>query len=208
MSTILIGVDASERSEDAIAFGRRLADVAGAHVIVANAYPYSDMPSRASNAAYREALRDDALEIVRRMRDQLERVNDDDTQIRVTADPSPAEGAAPPGPRRAGVAGHRRLVAHRPRRPRAARQHRRAPAARRTVLGRRRAPGLPQSRRPADPPDRRRLQRHRRGACRRQRRRIAGARAAGRDRVIGIVATEYFTAPGADGRRGHRLAAH
>ncbi|MDA0165011.1 universal stress protein [Solirubrobacter ginsenosidimutans] len=89
MSTILIGVEASERSEDAIAFGRRLADVVGAHVIVVNAYPYSDLSSRASNAAYREALRDDALEIARRMRDQLERINDDDTQIRVAADPSP-----------------------------------------------------------------------------------------------------------------------
>jgi nucleotide-binding universal stress UspA family protein len=92
VSTILIGVDASERSEDAIAFGRRLADVAGAHVIVANAYPYSPVPSRASNAAFREALREDALEITRRMRDGLERINDDDaTQMRVIADPSPAK---------------------------------------------------------------------------------------------------------------------
>ena len=91
MSTILIGVDASERSEDAIAFGRRLADVAGAHVVVANAYPYSALPSRASNAAFREALRDDALETARRMRDGLERVNDDETLIRVIADPSPAK---------------------------------------------------------------------------------------------------------------------
>ncbi|HEY6886916.1 MAG TPA: universal stress protein [Solirubrobacter sp.] len=89
MSTILIGVDASERSEDAIAFGRRLADVVGAHVIVANAYPYSDIPSRASNTAYREALRDEAVETARRMRDQLERINDDQTLIRVAADPSP-----------------------------------------------------------------------------------------------------------------------
>jgi nucleotide-binding universal stress UspA family protein len=91
VSTILIGVDASERSEDAIAFGRRLADVVGAHVIVANAYPYSAMPSRASNAAYREALRDDALEIVRRLRDDLQRINDEQTDIRVAADPSPAK---------------------------------------------------------------------------------------------------------------------
>jgi len=91
VSTILIGVDDSERSEDAIAFGRRLADVAGAHVVVANAYPYSAMPSRASNAAYREALRDDSLEITRRMRDKLERLNDDETLVRVIADPSPAK---------------------------------------------------------------------------------------------------------------------
>ena len=91
MSTILIGVDDSERSEDAIAFGRRLADVAGAHVVVANAYPYQALPSRASNAGYREALRDDALETTRRMRDALERLNDDETLIRVIADPSPAK---------------------------------------------------------------------------------------------------------------------
>jgi nucleotide-binding universal stress UspA family protein len=91
VSTILIGVDASERSEDAIAFGRRLADVAGAHVVVANAYPYQAVPSRASNAAYREALRDDALETTRRMRDALERLNDDETLVRVIADPSPAK---------------------------------------------------------------------------------------------------------------------
>ena len=39
MSTILIGVDASERSEDAIAFARQLADASGAHLVLANAYP-------------------------------------------------------------------------------------------------------------------------------------------------------------------------
>ena len=38
MSTILIGVDASERSEDAIAFGGQLAQASGAYVVVANAY--------------------------------------------------------------------------------------------------------------------------------------------------------------------------
>ena len=40
MSTILIGVDATERSEDAIAFGSRLADAAGATVVIASAFPY------------------------------------------------------------------------------------------------------------------------------------------------------------------------
>ena len=82
MSTILIGVDASERSEDAIAFGRRLADVAGAPVVVANAYPYSALPSRSSNAAYRQALRDDALKTARSMRDALDRLNDDSRLLR------------------------------------------------------------------------------------------------------------------------------
>jgi nucleotide-binding universal stress UspA family protein len=91
VSTIIIGVDASERSEDAIAFGRRLADVAGAHVVVATAYPYSDVPSRASSTAFRNALREDALSTARRMRDRLERINDDDTTISIAAEPSPAK---------------------------------------------------------------------------------------------------------------------
>jgi nucleotide-binding universal stress UspA family protein len=89
VSSILIGVDASERSEDAIAFGRRLADVAGATVVVANAYPYSDVPSRASNATYREALRDDARETAERMRDLLDRVSGGETTIALAAEPSP-----------------------------------------------------------------------------------------------------------------------
>jgi nucleotide-binding universal stress UspA family protein len=91
VSTILIGVDNSERSEDAIAFGRRLADVAAAHVVVANAYPYSAVPSRAANAGFREGLRDDALDVVRRMRDLLDRVGEGDTQVRVMAELSPAK---------------------------------------------------------------------------------------------------------------------
>jgi nucleotide-binding universal stress UspA family protein len=91
VSTIIIGVDASERSEDAITFGRRLADVAGAPVVIVNAYPYTDTPSRASSATYREALRDDALETARRMRDQLDRVSGGDTTIAVIAEPSPAK---------------------------------------------------------------------------------------------------------------------
>lgn len=91
MSTIIIGVDASERSEDAIAFGRRLADVAGATIVVANAYPYSATPSRASSAPYRQMLRDDALETANRMRDQLDRVSGGETTIAVVADPSPAK---------------------------------------------------------------------------------------------------------------------
>ena len=37
MSTILIGVDASERSEDAIAFARQLADASGA-LLTRNAF--------------------------------------------------------------------------------------------------------------------------------------------------------------------------
>src|SRR6478736_6798050 len=63
VSTIVIGVDESSRSKDAIALGRRLASVSKANVVVASAFPYSDLPSRASNSIYRAALRDDALAV-------------------------------------------------------------------------------------------------------------------------------------------------
>jgi nucleotide-binding universal stress UspA family protein len=91
VGTILIGVDASERSEDAIAFGRQLASATEAHVIIANAFPYSDAPSRASSAPYRNALREDAMSTVHRMRDLLEGVPEDRMIVRVAADPSPAK---------------------------------------------------------------------------------------------------------------------
>lgn len=90
MSTILIGVDASERSEDAIAFGGRLAVASDAHVVVACAFPYSDMPSRAANASYRAALSDDAAQTAREMRDRLTGIGGDHSRITIVADCSPA----------------------------------------------------------------------------------------------------------------------
>ena len=90
MSTILIGVDATERSEDAIAFGSRLADAAGATVVIASAFPYSDVPHRAANLAYRQALADDAKTVALDMRGRLEGIPDERSQIRIMANPSPA----------------------------------------------------------------------------------------------------------------------
>lgn len=90
MSTILIGVDASERSEDAVAFARQLADASGAHLVIANAYPYSDFPNRASNTAYREALRDSSLDLVREMRTRLDGLPEQRSTIKITANTSPA----------------------------------------------------------------------------------------------------------------------
>ena len=97
MSTILIGVDASARSEDAIAFGRRLADASSARVVVACAFPYSDAPSRASNAAYRQALADDAEQTARDMRDRLDGIAAD--RLRITDHAQPLARARPPRPR-------------------------------------------------------------------------------------------------------------
>lgn len=89
MSTILIGVDASERSEDAIAFARPLVDASGAHVVIANAYPYSERHSRGTSAAFREALREQSLETVRAMRERLDLPGKRAT-IKIAANVSPA----------------------------------------------------------------------------------------------------------------------
>ena len=92
MSTIVIGVDESSRSKDAIALGRRLASVSKADVVVASAFPYSDLPSRASNSTFRAALRDDAQAVAQAMSEDLEGIAADRVHIRVMAQPSPAHG--------------------------------------------------------------------------------------------------------------------
>src|SRR4051812_29384569 len=89
MSTILIGVEDSTRSEDAVAFARRLAEVTTGRVIVACAFPYSDVPSRAANLAYRAALEDGARATARRMSRLLE-LPGERIEIAVLADHSPA----------------------------------------------------------------------------------------------------------------------
>jgi nucleotide-binding universal stress UspA family protein len=90
MSTILIGVDASPRSEDAIAFAARLAGVSSAQIVVACAFPYNDAIRQGSNPEYRAALGDDAGHTARQMRDRLEGVGEDRLRVRITANPSPA----------------------------------------------------------------------------------------------------------------------
>jgi nucleotide-binding universal stress UspA family protein len=89
VSTILIGVDASERSEDAVAFGRRLATASGAGVLLACAFPYEDT-SRSANAVYREYLRADAQETVARLSAGLEGVPPDRVETHTVPRLSPA----------------------------------------------------------------------------------------------------------------------
>jgi nucleotide-binding universal stress UspA family protein len=89
VSTILIGVDDSAHSEDAVAFGRRLAGVTSGRVVLASAFPYNDYPSRAANLTYRDALRGEAARTVRRMVQRLG-LPDERVERIVTADMSPA----------------------------------------------------------------------------------------------------------------------
>jgi nucleotide-binding universal stress UspA family protein len=92
VSTILIGVDDSARSEDAVAFARRLAGATTGRIVVACAFPYSDMPSRAANLSYRDALRTEALRTAKRMSELLSNLSADRLTTTAIANPSPAHG--------------------------------------------------------------------------------------------------------------------
>jgi nucleotide-binding universal stress UspA family protein len=54
--TIVVGVDDSDRSLDAVPLTRRLAVASGAAVLVAAAFPYDDEPSPVSNRELRREL--------------------------------------------------------------------------------------------------------------------------------------------------------
>ena len=66
MPEIVVGIDDSAGAQDALAFATRIATSTGASLRLASAYPYDDMPSRASNGAYREFLRADTQALLDR----------------------------------------------------------------------------------------------------------------------------------------------
>jgi nucleotide-binding universal stress UspA family protein len=85
MSEILVGVDGTAGADDAVAFALALAGVTGATLRLATAFPYDDFRSRASNEAYRDALRVDALELIDRVAAEV----GGDVPTEVVADTSP-----------------------------------------------------------------------------------------------------------------------
>jgi nucleotide-binding universal stress UspA family protein len=64
MSEIIIGVDGTERGEDAVVFGHQLAAFAGGRIVLANVFPYEDIRGRASSLAYRETLHEASQEVL------------------------------------------------------------------------------------------------------------------------------------------------
>ena len=74
MTKILIGVDGSERSEDAVAFGRTLALAAGAPVVLATAHRLD--PLRPGAPAHEIFLREDAEATLVRLAGALDDVGD------------------------------------------------------------------------------------------------------------------------------------
>ena len=139
MSKIIVGVDQSEGSNDAIALASGLAGITGAELMLVNVFPYDTRPSRALNARVRGRIcARTASELLERLRGDLGACRRDQGH------PESLSRPWPPRARRAGGRGphRRRLHPHRPRRTRAARQHRRAAAARLALPGRRRPQGL------------------------------------------------------------------
>jgi nucleotide-binding universal stress UspA family protein len=88
MSPIIVGVDDSPRSEDAIALAGALASASGADVLAVCAFPYDDRPEAHFNLAMRPLLQERADKTLDRLCEGL----GDDSHVRrlAVADLSPA----------------------------------------------------------------------------------------------------------------------
>jgi len=87
-ATIIVGVDDSPRSEDAIALARALADLAGAEVLAVCAFPYDDDPEAHFNLAMRPPLQELADKTLEKLCEPL--TNDARVRRLAVADLSPA----------------------------------------------------------------------------------------------------------------------
>jgi nucleotide-binding universal stress UspA family protein len=88
MSKIIVGVDQSDSSNDAVALASSLAGITGAEVMLVNVFPYDIRPSRMLNAEFETYLRKDSNELLERVRSELDLV----AEIKAIANPSPAHG--------------------------------------------------------------------------------------------------------------------
>jgi nucleotide-binding universal stress UspA family protein len=71
MPKIIVGVDESDRSKDAVALAAQLGRDSGADLVLVCAYAYDDTPSRASNAEWRRSLEVGAYESIRRAQEGI-----------------------------------------------------------------------------------------------------------------------------------------
>jgi nucleotide-binding universal stress UspA family protein len=88
MSKIIVGVDQSERSNDAILLASSLAGITGAELMLVNVFDYDTAPSRAINDAFETYLRNHSQALLERLRSELDVV----AEVRSVANPSPAHG--------------------------------------------------------------------------------------------------------------------
>ncbi|MDP9134842.1 MAG: universal stress protein [Actinomycetota bacterium] len=89
MRKIIVGVDESQGSSDAIALASSLADITGSELMLVNVFPYDERPSRALNRGFEEYLRQISRDLLGRLRSTL---GDENVEVRSIANPSPAHG--------------------------------------------------------------------------------------------------------------------
>jgi len=89
MSKIIVGVDESPGSADAIALASSLAGMTGATLMLVNVYPYDVHPSRALNYEFESYLREDSTELLERLRTAQ---GDETIEIKAIPNASPAHG--------------------------------------------------------------------------------------------------------------------
>jgi nucleotide-binding universal stress UspA family protein len=90
VSKLIVGVDGSEGSRDAIALASELAVLTGSTLVLANVFPYDESPSRALNRAFEEVLREDSNAVLERLRTTVE--DGVTAETRTIPNPSPAHG--------------------------------------------------------------------------------------------------------------------
>ena len=72
MGKIIVGVDESPSSVDAIALASSLAGMTGATLMLVNVFPYDTHPSRAINRDFEDYLRHDSTEMLERIYGQTQ----------------------------------------------------------------------------------------------------------------------------------------
>ena len=89
MSKIIVGVDESPGSADAIALASSLAGMTGAQLMLVNVFPYDVHPSRAVNYEFETYMRQDSQELLERLRSSH---GDESAEVKAIPNPSPAHG--------------------------------------------------------------------------------------------------------------------
>ena len=89
MSKIIVGVDGSQGSKDAIALASGLAGTTGSTLMLVNVFPLREPPSPAVNPDFEGYLRQDSQELLERLRNAH---GDETVEVRATPRPSPAHG--------------------------------------------------------------------------------------------------------------------
>ena len=90
MRKIIVAVDESDGSRDAITLASALARMTGATLALVNVFPYDQRPSRAANRSFEDYLRHDSHELLERLRTTV--AGEGAIETYAVANPSPAHG--------------------------------------------------------------------------------------------------------------------